>query len=121
MYCEVTRLSNTVSFPSVTATESLVQVTLVAGPSVEIQVRVKLKLSPSRSKSTVISLGILTIPKKRKRTKELNLQCIYNVHVCESLGKRQMLMTSYLTLIQILEGSAIKNQATLDMSWPSKQ
>ena len=32
MYCEVVRLSNTVSFPSVTVTESLVQVTVVAGP-----------------------------------------------------------------------------------------
>ena len=40
MYCAVTGSSNTVSVPSVTETESLVQVTVVAGPPVEIQVRV---------------------------------------------------------------------------------
>ena len=40
VYCAVTGSSNTVSIPSVTVTESLVQVTVVAGPPVEIQVRV---------------------------------------------------------------------------------
>ena len=40
VYCAVTGSSNTVSVPSVTVTESLVQVTVVAGPPVEIQVRV---------------------------------------------------------------------------------
>ena len=40
MYCAVSGSSNTVSVPSVTGTESLVQVTVVADPSVEIQVRV---------------------------------------------------------------------------------
>ena len=41
VYCAVvTALFNTVSFPSVTVMESLVQVTVVAGPPVEIQVRV---------------------------------------------------------------------------------
>ena len=40
VYCAVTGLSNTVSVPSVTVTESLVQVTVVVGPPVEIQVRV---------------------------------------------------------------------------------
>ena len=40
MYCAVTGSSNTVSVPSVTVVESLVQVTVVAGPPVEIQVRV---------------------------------------------------------------------------------
>ena len=40
VYCAVTGSSNTVSFPSVTVVESLVQVTVVAGPPVEIQVRV---------------------------------------------------------------------------------
>ena len=40
MYCAVVALSNTVSVPSVTVVESLVQVTVVAGPPVEIQVRV---------------------------------------------------------------------------------
>ena len=40
VYCAVTGSCNTVSFPSVTVVESLVQVTVVAGPPVEIQVRV---------------------------------------------------------------------------------
>ena len=40
VYCAVTESFNTVSFPSVTVVESLVQVTVVAGPPVEIQVRV---------------------------------------------------------------------------------
>ena len=40
VYCEVSGLFNTVSEPSVTAMESLVQETVVAGPPVEIQVRV---------------------------------------------------------------------------------
>ena len=40
VYCAVTGSSNTVSVPSVTVMESLVQVTVVAGPPVEIQMRV---------------------------------------------------------------------------------
>ena len=40
LYCAVSGLSNTVSVPLVTVVESLVQVTVVAGPPVEIQVRV---------------------------------------------------------------------------------
>ena len=40
VYCAVTRSSNTVLVPSVTVSLSLVQVTVVAGPPVEIQVRV---------------------------------------------------------------------------------
>ena len=40
MYCAVTGSFNTVVVPSVIVTESLVQVTVVAGPPVEIQVRV---------------------------------------------------------------------------------
>ena len=40
VYCASTALFNTVSVPSVTVMESLVQVTVVAGPPVEIQVRV---------------------------------------------------------------------------------
>ena len=51
VYCAFTGSSNTVSVPSVTVVESLVQVTVVAGPPVEIQVRVCLlssvKLIPS--------------------------------------------------------------------------
>ena len=38
VYCAVSGSSNTVSVPSVTVVESRVQVTLVAGPPVEIQV-----------------------------------------------------------------------------------
>ena len=41
VYCAVSGSSNTVSVPSVTVVvESLVQVTVVAGPPVEVQVRV---------------------------------------------------------------------------------
>ena len=40
VYRAVTGSSNTLSVPSVTVVESLVQVTVVAGPPVEIQVRV---------------------------------------------------------------------------------
>ena len=40
VYCAVTPSFNTVSVPWMTVVESLVQVTLVAGPPVEIQVRV---------------------------------------------------------------------------------
>ena len=40
VYCAVTGSFNTVFVPSVTVIESLVQVTVVAGPPVEIQVRV---------------------------------------------------------------------------------
>ena len=49
MYCAFSGSSNTVSVPSVTVTESLVQVTVVAGPPVEIQVRVNMKFG-SREK-----------------------------------------------------------------------
>ena len=40
MYCPVTVFTKTVLFPWVRVVESLVQVTVVAGPPVEIQVRV---------------------------------------------------------------------------------
>ena len=57
MYCELlpsfNTLSNTVLFPSVIVTESLVQVTEVAGPPVEIQVRVNWRFSPLRLEFTV--------------------------------------------------------------------
>ena len=65
MYCAVTGSSNTVSVPSVTVTESLVQVTVVAGPPVEIQVRVNSLFA--ESSSSVIS-DIVRSP-----------TCIYNV------------------------------------------
>ena len=65
MYCEVVRLSNTVSFPSVTVTESLIQVTVVAGPPVEIQVKVA--LLRSESKLNDIPSGIVTFPNINKQ------------------------------------------------------
>ena len=43
VYCAVVALLNTVSVPSVTVMVSLVQVTVVAGPPMEIQVRVRVK------------------------------------------------------------------------------
>ena len=46
MYRAVTELTNTLSVPSVTVVESLVQVTLVAGPLVETQVMVNGKPDP---------------------------------------------------------------------------
>ena len=54
VYCAVSGSSNTVSVPSVTVVESLVQVTVVAGPPVEIQVRL------SCSESNVMPPGIVT-------------------------------------------------------------
>ena len=59
VYCAVTGSSNTVSGPSVTVMESLVQVTVVAGPPVEIQVRV------SKSESNVmLSDNMVTVPER---------------------------------------------------------
>ena len=56
VYCAVSGSSNTVSVPSMTVVvESLVQVTVVAGPPVEIQVRV------SWSESNVTSSPIIVI------------------------------------------------------------
>ena len=55
VYCAVSGSFNTVSVPSVTVMESLVQVT-VAGPPVEIQVRV------IWSESNVIPPGIVMSP-----------------------------------------------------------
>ena len=59
VYCAVTGSSNTVSGPSVTVMESLVQVAVVAGPPVEIQVRV------SKSESYVmLSDNMVTVPER---------------------------------------------------------
>ena len=55
VYCAVSGSSNTVSVPSVYLVESLVQVTVVAGPPVEIQVRV------SWSESNVTSSPIIVM------------------------------------------------------------
>ena len=54
VYCAVVALFNTVSFTSVTVMESLVQVTVVAGPPVEIQVRIIWSESNITSPDTVI-------------------------------------------------------------------
>ena len=56
VYCAVNLSSNTVSVSSVTVMESLVQVTVVAGPPVEKQVRV------ISSESNVTSPGIVMSP-----------------------------------------------------------
>ena len=61
MYCAVVALSNTVSVPSVTVVESLVQVTVVAGPPVEIQVRVNGGLGPLCN----VSIDIEIFPVKK--------------------------------------------------------
>ena len=61
VYCAVPGSSNTVSFPVVTVVvESLVQVTVVAGPPVEIQVRV------SWSESNTTSSPIIVMSPKTK-------------------------------------------------------
>ena len=70
MYCAVTVLFNTVSVPWVTVVESLVQVTVVAGPPVEIQVRVN-KLSLWRAKFK---------PPDNDRCPEYYRELQYNVH-----------------------------------------
>ena len=60
--------SYTVSFPSVIVTESLVQVTVVAGPPVEIQVRMLIdNVTPS---GIVISPIITTMVKDMEYTKK---------------------------------------------------
>ena len=61
VYCAVTGSFNTVSVPWVTVVESLVQVTVVAGPPVEIQVRV------SWLESNVTPPDIETLPPIFKR------------------------------------------------------
>ena len=62
VYCAVSGSSNTVSVPSVTVMESLVQVTVVAGPPMEIQVRV------IWSESNVTSPDIVMVPTCRQKT-----------------------------------------------------
>ena len=54
VYCAVSGSSNTVTFPVVTVMESLVQVTVVAGPPVEIQVRVSWSESYVTSSPTIV-------------------------------------------------------------------
>ena len=61
MYCAVTGSSNTVSVPSVTVMESLVQVTVVAGPPVEIQVRVIWSESNVTSSPAIVMSPVDTV------------------------------------------------------------
>ena len=63
VYCAVTGSFNTVSVPSVSKAESLVQVTVVAGPPVEIQASV------SRLRSSVIPPNSEIVPKAMKLVK----------------------------------------------------
>ena len=56
VYCAVSGSSSTVSVPSVTVVESLIQVTVVAGLPMEIQVRV------SRSESNTTPPDIVMLP-----------------------------------------------------------
>ena len=66
MYCAVTVSFNTVLVPSfMTMVESLVQVTVVAGPPVEIQVRVSCEVHLSISVNCVVVSATLTSPNKR--------------------------------------------------------
>ena len=75
VYCAVSGLSNTVSVPSVTVVvESLVQVTVVAGPPVEIQVRV------SWSESNVISPNIVMSPKTNQNHQLIRTQTWHFKH-----------------------------------------
>ena len=69
VYCAVTGSFNTVSVPSVIVTLPLVQVTVVAGPPVEIQVRMLIdNVTPS---GMVISPPIITtMVKDMEYTKE---------------------------------------------------
>ena len=81
MYCAVSGSSNTVSVSSVTeVVKSLVQVTLVAGPPMEIQVRVNWELSVLRSevKSRV---DIVTRPEIVCRESQNGGQCDYEIEL----------------------------------------
>ena len=68
VYCAVTGSFNTVSAPSVMVLESLVQVTVVAGPPVEIQVRMN-EYDSAKSKVNVIRFGVIsTLPKSKSNS-----------------------------------------------------
>ena len=64
VYCAVVAFSNTVTPPETTS-ESLVQVTVVAGPPVEVQVKVNWGLSTMRL-VRVMPLGRATSPEERE-------------------------------------------------------
>ena len=63
MYCAVSGSFHTVLIPSfMTMVESLVQVTVVAGPPVELQVRMNCEVHPSISGNLSIILVIIRLP-----------------------------------------------------------
>ena len=68
MYCAVSELSNTVTASPMAVAESLVQVTVVAGPPMEIQVRMNRGLTPLMSDITVniTPPGMVTSPIREK-------------------------------------------------------
>ena len=78
VYCAVTALFNTVSVPSVTVTESLVQVTVVAGPPVEIQVRVIWSESIVTSSPDIVMSPVL-IQYSSNATPETHIELLYRV------------------------------------------
>ena len=82
VYCAVTVSSNTVSAPSVTVVESLVQVTLVAGPPVEIQVRVISGPVASIVIADFMPRNILTSPKQLIINNNSGLLCIIYLSLC---------------------------------------
>ena len=87
VYCAVTGSFNSVSAPSVSATLSLVQVTVVAGPPVEVQVRVM------RLRSSFIISDNEIIPKKDVYTnneRQGELKLVYLDH-CDTNPHTQRL------------------------------
>ena len=84
VYCAVTGSSNTVSFPSVIVVESLVQVTVVTGPPVEIQVSMNCPASNTMSSDTVMSEWDELFLCRKQRGIDL---CIYILCMKEILWK----------------------------------
>ena len=88
MYCAVSALLNTV-IPPETISKSLVQVTVVAGPPMEVQVRMNSGQSPLRSEPTlnVIPPGMVTSPsQKRENTEQIYTLEMYYVDWCNNEG-----------------------------------
>ena len=96
VYCAVTGSSNTVSVPSVTVVESLVQ---VAGPPVEIQVRV------SKVRLNVAPLAISTSPVVTRQRTKLHEDNWAKLHGT----------TQYIVHRSMLVGKLVWNVGFLDM------
>ena len=84
VYCAVTGLFNTVSVPWMTVVESLVQVTVVAGPPVEIQVRV----SWSESNATPPDIEMF-LPIFRRKTYNC-LVVIGKIYIATTTNSKKM-------------------------------